>query len=339
MAMKNVLATFGLTSLLLVGATAHGKPHPAPAAPADPAGAATPAPAEVHYNWEPGPKKISLGHDLELDLPADQVYLNADDAKKLLEKEGNIEGEGFLGMVVGKDPEASYWISLRFDDEGYIKDDEKIDADAILKSLREGQEEGNKERKDHGFPPLFIDGWSEAPHYDKVEHKLVWAIDVHSDRGKSVNFNTRVLGRKGFASVNLITSPDKLPQYKPAGQETLAATKFTNGSRYADFNSKTDKVATYGLVGLIGAGAGAVLLKGGLFAKLLVLLAKGAKLIALAFVGLWAWLKKTFTGKDSAPQSTKTAPPSMVDTQGNAPNEDAPAPHDAPSHDPGSDFK
>jgi len=70
---------------------------------------------------------------------------------------------------------------------------------------------------------------------------------VSTDDGKSLNFNTRILGRRGYVSINLVTEPELLARFKPEAATLLGATTFSSGSRYEDFNEKTDKVAEYGL--------------------------------------------------------------------------------------------
>jgi uncharacterized membrane-anchored protein len=262
-------------------------------------------------NWQPGPARIALGHELTLELPADHVFLAARDAKKMLAKSGNFMGDAFLGMVISKtDRELPpWWVAIEYADEGYVKDDEKIDGDAILKSIKEGSEAANAERHEKGFPPLFIDGWSEAPHYDKVDHHLIWALGAHSTRGKSVNFETRMLGRRGHVSLNLITGPDVLAADKPEVEKLLSATTFDAGARYADFDAKKgDKVATYGLAALIAGGAGVTALKVakiGILAKfgkvLLGIIIAAKKGIILLLLAIGAFLKKVFGGKTEEP--------------------------------------
>jgi len=44
-----------------------------------------------------------------------------------------------------------------------VKDNEKIDADAILKTLKENTEASNAERKRRGWPELHVVGWSIPP--------------------------------------------------------------------------------------------------------------------------------------------------------------------------------
>ena len=63
-------------------------------------------------------------------------------------------GSGELGKEVLIAPRNLKWIAyLLFEDEGYVKDDEKIDANAILKSLTDSTEASNAERRRRGFPP------------------------------------------------------------------------------------------------------------------------------------------------------------------------------------------
>jgi uncharacterized membrane-anchored protein len=112
-----------------------------------------------------------------------------------------------------------------------------------------------------------------------------------------VNYNTYMLGREGYFSMNLITSLARVDHEKPAARELLAALEFNDGKRYADFNSSTDKVAEYGLAALVG---GIAAKKLGLLASLGIFLAKFWKAGALAVVGLGAGVRKLFGKKDGA---------------------------------------
>ena len=272
-------------------------------APAEQAEGASPEPT-LAPEWQTGPKDVSLGHELKLDLPSGYAYLPPGPAAKVLEKNGGFYNENLLGLIASTDPQQDWFVVARFEDSGFIKDDEKIDADAILTDLKDGAKEANEERQKRGFKPLTVDGWSEPPRYDAARHHLVWALIVSDPDGKSVNLNTRVLGRKGYVSLNLVTDPEKLAQYRSNAQTLLAVTSFTTGARYEDFNEKTDKVAEYGLAGLVLAGAGlgaAKLVKLGLLAKfskvIIGLLIAGKKAIVVAVLGLGALIKKLFSGR------------------------------------------
>jgi uncharacterized membrane-anchored protein len=302
---------------------------PAPAADAhDDKGDAKDA-KEEPSPWQPGPANIDLGHDLTMSLPAEHAFLPPALASKLLEKMGNFHNENLLGIVASKQDDADWFVTLRYEDEGYVKDDEKIDADELLSSIKEGTEEANKERVEKGFKPIKIDGWSDPPQYDRSVHHLVWALDLSDDEGKSVNYNTRILGRHGYVSINLVTDPAKLAQYKPQATQLLVATTFTPGSRYEDFDKKSDKMAEYGLAGLVLGGAGlaaAKLVKIGLIAKfgkvILAALIAGKKAIILAFAGAAAFIKKLFSRKPAMPSGT----PEPAVPGGGGPDPDPPPP-------------
>jgi uncharacterized membrane-anchored protein len=280
--------------------------------------AAAPADSGAHegptFHWTGGPRSVELGHDVSLSLPARHAFLGIPEAAQLLEKMGSFHNDSLLGVVVGKDADAKWFVVIRYDDEGYVKDTESIDAAQLLTALREGTEEANKEREERGFKPFHVTGWSESPRYDRSVHHLVWALTVHGDDGDSVNFNTRVLGRRGIVSLNLVCDPTDLAADKPEVASLLEGTAFKSGARYEDFNAKTDKMAEYGLAGLIlgGVGLGAAkLVKIGLLAKfwnvILAALIAGKKAIVLAIAGAAAFAKRMFGRK---PKSAATASPS-----------------------------
>ena len=76
-------------------------------------------------------------------------------------------------------------------------------------------------------------GWSEPPRYERAPHHLVWGIKGHTegDDDDTVNFNTRVLGRKGFVSLNLIDGAKTIDASKPSVAALLAATSLQDRAR------------------------------------------------------------------------------------------------------------
>jgi uncharacterized membrane-anchored protein len=304
-----VRLSLALALVFFPAAPAHAAPdgtNPAPepaggASAPDPAVAGEPAPPSP---WKQGPTKIDLGHELDLELSQRYAFLPKEFAAKALEASGNFTDDSLLGIVATADHGTDWFVVLEFADEGYVKDDEEIDAEELLEGMREGNEEANEVRKQRGFPALKLEGWSDPPHYDKSKHQLIWALIVADDTGKSVNYNTRILGRRGYVSLNLVTDPAKLAGYKSEATTLLASTQFRQGARYADFDASKDKVAEYGLAGLIAAGAGlgaAKFVKLGLLAKfwnvILVALMAGKKFIVLGLIALGALLKKYYAGK------------------------------------------
>ena len=296
-----------LSSFILALGAAPTRAEPVP--PAEPAKAeAEPAPPPLP--WQFGPTPLELGHGVKVDLPEGYQFLGQPKAGELMAKMGNLYNDNLLGIVVPSAEDKDYFVTVRYDEEGYIKDDEKLDGAEILASLREGEDAYNAERKKAGFPEIHADGWQEAPHYDRAHHHVVWGLIVRDSDGSSINYNTRVLGRKGYVSVNLVTDPEKLAADKPAAATLLAATSFANGARYEDFDATNDKVAEYGLTGLVLGGAGfglAKLAKVGLLAKfgkvILAALIAGKKLIMVLLVGAGAAIRKFLSRRSTQPEA------------------------------------
>lgn len=262
------------------------------------------AQAALQHTVVRGPADVPLQGEAVLHLPADAVFLPKDLARKVLETAGNTADDGLLGIIAPADRHGRNWVVVaNYDASGFVKDDEadKIDADKILKSMRAGTERDNLRRADMGLPAMDIVGWLEKPHYDKARHQLIWAIetrDVPQDgqaaaplRENGVNYNTFSLGRHGYISFNLLTARGDLEQDKPHVAALLAALDFDKGKTYADFDAGTDKVATFGLLALIG---GLAVKKIGLFALAAGFAAKFAKILAIAAAAVVAMLKKFF---------------------------------------------
>ncbi len=295
---------------------------------AGPEGGAPPPAPEEQFHWQIGPKPLDLGHDVELKLPAGYVFLGMPDADRFLRKNGSFDNQGVLGVVMSTDEKQNWGVIIDYDEPGHVDDSEKIDAPELLKAIREGTEEANKERVKNGFAALHVGDWTEQPHYDRATHRLVWALPATSEKnGTTINYNTRVLGRRGVVSLNLLSGVESIDAEKVNASTLLAATTFKTGARYEDFDKKKDKVAEYGLMGLIlgGAGLGAAkLVKIGilakLFAPLLKFLAAAWKLVIAFFVAIGAGIKKMFGGKTTAgtppPQDETKLPPTGTDGQG-----------------------
>ncbi|WP_454776612.1 DUF2167 domain-containing protein [Janthinobacterium tructae] len=247
--------------------------------------------------------KITLpGGIATLDLPASFRYLSPTDAERVLvDAWGNPPGMVSLGMIVPAKTSVlerdSWGVIITYEKEGHIKDDDadSIKYDELLKDMQASVLDNNAERKKQGYPGIHLMGWAEKPSYAKETHKLYWAKDLMVDGGEhSLNYNVRVLGREGVLNLNAIASMQQIEAIKKEMQQVTAFTEFTDGNRYTDFDSKTDKVAEYGLAALV---AGGVASKLGLFGKLLALLLAFKKVLLLAVVGGGAAIVKFFTGK------------------------------------------
>jgi len=250
-----------------------------------------------------GPSDIKMAGQAVLKLPAGMVYIPQPAAGRLMQSMGNGADDRLQGLVQSASENSEWLVVARYEPSGYIKDDDARDwnVDDLFKSLKEGTEEGNKERAKLGFPALEIVGWVQKPSYDAAAHRLVWSMAARtpgaSEADQSINYNTYALGREGYVSLNLISSRASIEQDKPAAHTLLAALNFDDGKRYADFNASTDHVAEYGLAALV---AGVAAKKLGLIAVILAFAAKFAKVLLLAGAGVLAMIGKLFKRKDTA---------------------------------------
>ena len=251
-------------------------------------------------DWKQGPSTADLGEKVaELKVPEKFVFAGAKDTQKLMEAFGNPVDGTEVGFLAPTDENETWFVVFEYHDVGFIKDADKeeIDADAILKSIREATEAANEVRREKGMPTISVVGWEEPPRYDGQSHNLVWAIRGRgSDGDEVVNYNSRILGREGYTSVMLVTDPGTLASLKPQLAGILGGFSYKTGRRYSEWVAG-DKVAAYGLSALVAGGAGAAAAKLGLFGMLGKFLAKGWKLVAAAVVALGAGAKKLFGGK------------------------------------------
>ena len=243
-----------------------------------------------------GPAEIKLVDQALLRLPAGFIYVPAAESNRLLMAMGNRGGDNTLGLLLPAAEDEGWFIVMRFTKSGYIKDDDarNWDVDELLKGLKEGTEEVNRERRSRGIPEVEVLAWVEAPKYDAASQRLVWSLESReknapADAARGVNYNTYALGREGYISMNLVTGMSEIQAQKPVAHRALAALQYHEGKRYADFNSATDHVAEYGLAALVGGFAAKKL---GLFAVIFAFLLKFWKIVALAVVGLGALVAK-----------------------------------------------
>jgi uncharacterized membrane-anchored protein len=246
-------------------------------------------------DWVKGPTTVTVEGNSKLTIPDQYVFLDARNTSKWLELQHNL-GDGREVMVA---PRNLQWQAyLEFADEGYVKDDEKIDAPALLKTLKENTEHANEERQRRGWTPLHVVDWATPPVYNTTTKRLEWATVLESQGGRGVNFSTKILGRRGFTSVIMVTDPENLSAAENALDTVLMGYEFNQGERYADWRSG-DKVAEYGLAALVVGGVAAVAAKKGLFSVLAGFLAAAWKFIAAGVVAAMAWLRRMFAKKEA----------------------------------------
>lgn len=241
-----------------------------------------------------GPAAIPLINQGTLKIPTNYLFIPKNEAAAFMKANGNTTGSEFVGLILSREDDLRWFITINFIESGYLRDNDAKSwtADGLMKSIKEGNDEANKERISNGFSPLDIMGWIESPKYDSSTHKLVWSMlaqDKNSGSEPVVNYNTYVLGREGYFKLDLVTSKSSIEQDKFIAQKILSSLYFADGKRYEDFNERTDRIAEYGLAALI---TGVAAKKLGLLALAGAFLIKLWKLLFVLPVLLWGWIKK-----------------------------------------------
>jgi uncharacterized membrane-anchored protein len=240
--------------------------------------------------WLPPGAVGDVAGKAQFKTSADYTFLAPAETDKFLKLNGNPPQGSSVTIAPTK---GGNWFGvLRFAPEGYIKDDEKIDADALLKSLKEGNAEGNEEKRKQGYRTLTLEGWALPPRYDRENRRLEWGTLLRTEDNTVVaNVSTRILGRSGYTSAVLVTSPQTLDADLQDFKKALAGFDYVSGEKYSEWR-EGDKVAAYGLGALVlGGAAAAVSSKGGFKVIGLALLAAAG--------AVWAAVKKLFGRKAS----------------------------------------
>jgi uncharacterized membrane-anchored protein len=248
--------------------------------------------------WQGG--TINLAESfVKLEVPKGFKYLNAEQSKYVLTQIwGNPPREDVLGMIFpengGPFADSSYGFIISYEAIGYVKDDDAADInyDDMLKEMQKEEVEENKERAKNGYAPIHFVGWASKPFYDNTNKVLHWAKNIKFGDAddNTLNYEVRVLGRKGVLSMNAVASMGELGLVKSDIDKILQMASFTEGYAYKNFDSKVDDVAAWTIGGLV---AGKVLLKAGVWAMIL----KAWKLILIGVIAAGAAIKKFFFGK------------------------------------------
>ena len=249
-----------------------------------------------------GLAKLTVGKDFN--------YLSPDDTDTVLVKLwGNPpDKEKTLGMIIpkGLTPMSSncWVVTIDYSEDGYVKDDDasKINYDDLLKTMQKQIADSNAARRKEGYPGITLLGWATPPHYDAATHKLYWAKNLKFDgeTGNTLNYNIRMLGRRGVLELNAIANTEQLPDIEAQATNILAMIDFNEGHRYVDFDPKKgDKVAKYGIAALVAGGVLAAGAKLGLFKLFWVGLIAAKKFIIIGLIACAGFIKKIFKRRES----------------------------------------
>lgn len=242
---------------------------------------------------------IALGDSMAtIVVPEGFGFLAPDQARYVLEELwGNPPSETF-GLLIptggGIMQEHSWAFEISFDEMGYVKDEDAddINYEDLLTEMQNDTRLASDQRVGMGYEEVSLVGWASQPFYDNSNKVLHWAKELKFgvDSLNTLNYNIRILGRKGVMVVNAIGGMDMFEAIKPTIDKVMHSVKFTEGNQYDDYDESIDKVAAYTVGGLV---AGKVLAKAGFLGLLL----KFWKFIALGLVAAGGFIWKLISGK------------------------------------------
>lgn len=229
-----------------------------------------------------------VGSQASIQIPTGYAFLGASDTRHFLELNGNLAEDN--RYTIGR-KDLRWFAELSFEDTGYVSDNEKLDPDSLLATLKDHNREQQVEMRQRGLDPLILVGWFVEPHYDLVTKRLEWGLRLRTESGQDVvNYTIKLLGRRGVMDAVLVSNPKGLEQDTREFKSVLQGYSYNVGDRYSEFRSG-DKMAEYGLSALIIGGATAAVVKTGAFKGFAKLIGVGA--LAL-FAAIGGFVKRLF---------------------------------------------
>jgi len=243
-----------------------------------------------------------------IELESGNAILKVPDGFRYLDKEqsiyvltnlwGNPADSSILGMLVptnrGVLADDGWAFVISYEDMGYVKDEsaDDIDYDDLLNEMKKETDEANPERIKLGYQKISLVGWASKPFYDKELKTLHWAQEMKFGdmETNTLNYNLRILGRKGVLNLNAVATINELSDVKSNINKIIKSVEYKDGDKYSDFNPEIDNVATWTIGGLV---AGKVLAKAGFFTLLL----KFWKLILLGIAAVGGTIWGFLTGR------------------------------------------
>ena len=140
---------------------------------------------KMQIDWVDGPITARLGDIAEIKVPAGYRFTGKEGTRKFLELTHNPPSNSELGTIIpitSEDTESKdsgFWfVIFEFNDVGYVKDDErdKLDANALLQSIKDSTENANEERAKRGWSAYHLTSWYKPPFYDVATKDLTWAM-------------------------------------------------------------------------------------------------------------------------------------------------------------------
>jgi Protein of unknown function (DUF2167) len=183
--------------------------------------------------------------------------------------------------------------------DGYVSIDDwkNLNPDELLNTVKENTGAANEVRRSKGIPTLEVAGWIQKPTLDPANNAVTWAFKAKASDGVEViNAIALKLGRFGYERITWIGDPTL---YQSSNDLALAVKDFNfdQGARYGDYEVGKDRLAAYGVAGLVGGIIAGKAANVGMLAALVVAGKKFAVLIGVGVAALLSRVKSLFRRK------------------------------------------
>ncbi len=308
--------------------------------PADPAPIATPpappaptnettAYAALLAQGARGPVEVRLANRATMWLPANRVYLDGEQARKLLGGGKNWDN-ATQGVVLPTTSRPDWMAYVSVVDDGHISDQDAraMDPEAVLGTYKAKVAAENLARARQGLSQLEVTGWMEAPRYD-ARHRLsscvgATALGSKNPDDRIVNCSSFTLGDQGALKIVVAGQEMNYQRFRGESGALIDTIVYDNGKGYDDADLATLKTAPYGLIALITgdtdfkkvtvaqpvAQPAAPAQKLGLIALLIVYALKFGKILLFGVAAVFAffrWIARKPNSADKKPEREQEA--------------------------------
>jgi uncharacterized membrane-anchored protein len=204
--------------------------------------------------WMRGPGIAHLGEVAEISVPAGCLFTDAKGAKAFIQTMESPKGGKALGVMQdsGNDSSECWYVVFREVRVGHVMDtdQDRLDPDAILASLRVVNAVANVERKEVDLPSTEIAGWERPPSYDPRTRNLTWVARVRLPKETRMEYASRILGRDGYVAADFLIHSRHPSTYIATFDSLMAGFHYDEGYGYGWFQ-QWHKTAPYGVSGLV----------------------------------------------------------------------------------------
>ena len=207
--------------------------------------------------WVTGPARFHFGNGARIWVPDSFQITNRVGVERFL-KAGHIAfpDDDILAIALPTTTSGGWIATFRYIDGGYVSDSGELSPDSILAAIKIKMHDFAERPDIEGGTP-FIDGWQEAPYYDRITHSLAWTIHITNPKGAFATHSVRVLGRRGHIHADLQCRASVLQAALPKFAELMRGVAFEEDYRYTD-HQKGDKLAPYSLSGIVAGEVAAI---------------------------------------------------------------------------------